>query len=246
MGVMTADAFPVIGLIACSVLEREIVLLSRNTTHIRASEWFDIGLHDQPDRLRTVLQEAIDGMDEQNDLDAIVLAYGLCGCGIAGLRARRHPIVIPRAHDCITLFMGSKERYAEHQQTSPFCYYYTPGWNRNRRVPGPEKLECLRQELSERFDPEDVEFLIETEQEHWSRYDTAVFLDLGTADAESEADYARQCAEWLNWRFSRIQGDPGLLRDLIFGRWDVSRFQKVMPGQRLIHSPDDQIVRAEF
>ena len=49
-------------------------------------------------------------------------------------------------------------------------------------------------------------------------HDTATYLDLGTADAPSEADYARQCAEWLGWKFEHLPGDPSLLRDLLWGR----------------------------
>ena len=33
------------------------------------------------------------------------------------------------------MFLGSKEAYAAHQRSCPSCYYYTPGWNRARRVP---------------------------------------------------------------------------------------------------------------
>ena len=49
-------------------------------------------------------------MDARTDIEAIVLAYGLCGRGTAGLRPLRHKLVIPRAHDCITVFMGNCKR----------------------------------------------------------------------------------------------------------------------------------------
>ena len=90
------------------------------------------------------LQDNLDDVDARTDIEAVVLAYGLCGRGTVGLRPLRHQLVIPRAHDCITVFMGSKEAYADHQRRCPTCYYYTPGWNRARRVPGPEMMETLR------------------------------------------------------------------------------------------------------
>jgi hypothetical protein len=141
--------------------------------------------------------------------------------------------------------MGSKEKYAAHQRACPSCYYYTPGWNRNRRVPGPEKLAALRTELAKKFEPDDVEFLIETERAQWAMHDTATYLDLGTDDAESEADYAKQCAGWLGWKFERIRGEATLLHDLLWGNWDEPRFQIIQPGQRLGHAPDESIMRAE-
>jgi hypothetical protein len=236
---------PRIGLLACSVFEREIELHARDARNIVETRFFEMGLHDRPDELRATLQNAVNAFDARDDIDAVVLAYGLCGCGTAGLRASRHRIVIPRAHDCITVFMGSKERYAEQQAKCPSCYYYTPGWNRGRRVPGPDRLEALKTDLSARFDEDDVEFLLETEREQWALHNTALYLDLGTDEAEKEADYARQCADWLGWKFERMRGDAALLRDLLGGNWDAARFQIIEPGSKLAHSVDLSIMRSE-
>jgi len=236
---------PKIALLACSVFEQEIALLTRGAEHLVETRWFEMGLHDRPDNLRSTLQEALEAVDARTDIEAIVLAYGLCGRGTAGLRPLRHKLVIPRAHDCITIFMGSKEAYAEHQHRCPTCYYYTPGWNRNRRVPGPEKLEALKAELAKKFDADDIEFLLETEREQWAMHDTATYLDLGTDDAESEAAYAKKCADWLGWKFERQRGDPKLLRDLLWGNWDDARFQIIEPGMQLGQSADENILRVE-
>jgi hypothetical protein len=237
---------PRVALLACAVFEKEIALLSQNAVHIAETQWFEMGLHDQPDQLRVTLQGALDALDAREDIQAVALAYGLCGCGTAGLRAGRHRIVIPRTHDCIAIFMGSKESYAAHQRACPSCYYYTPGWNRNRRVPGPEKLAALREELLKRFDEDNVDFLMETEREQWAQHDRVTYLDLGTDDAETEAEYARSCAEWLGWKFERIKGEAALLRDLLWGNWgDQGRFQIIEPGEELAHSPDERIMRAK-
>jgi hypothetical protein len=241
----SATGAPRIALLACSVFEREIALYGRGARHIAETRFFEMGLHDRPDHLRATLQENLDAMDARTDIDAVVLAFGLCGRGTAGLRPLRHKLVIPRAHDCITLFMGSKEAYAEHQRRCPTCYYYTPGWNRGRRVPGPEKLEAMRAELSAKFDAEDVEFLVKTEREQWALHDTATYLDLGTDDAKAQSDYARKCADWLGWKFEHLHGDPALLRDLLWGNWDENRFQLIDPGMQLGHAPDESILRAE-
>jgi hypothetical protein len=232
-------------LLACNVFEQEINLHARGATHIVETRFFEMGLHDHPDQMRALLQKNLTALEARPDIEAVALAYGLCGLGTAGLQPQRHKLVIPRAHDCITVFLGSKEKYAEHQRRCPGCYYYTPGWNRNRRVPGPEKLAALRAELGKKFGPDDVEFLLEAEREQWAQHNTATYLDLGTADAETEAAYARRCADWLGWKFERLPGDARLLRDLLWGNWDAARFQIVAPGQRLGHSPDESILRVE-
>lgn len=240
------SVLPRIALLACSVFEREIALLTVGSTHVVETRFFEMGLHDRPDHLRRTLQGAVDAVDSRDDIDAIVLAYGLCGLGTAGLRARRHRLVIPRGHDCITVFLGSKEHYSAQQSACPSCYYYTPGWNRGRRVPGPDKIEALRAELLKRFDAEDVEYLIDVERSQWALHDTVTYIDLGTEDAESEAAYAKRCADWLGWRFERVKGNPALLHDLLHGRWEESdRFQIIEPGHQLAHSADTNIMRVE-
>jgi hypothetical protein len=240
-----ASKAPRIALLACGVFEREIALHGRGAGHIAETRFFEMGLHDRPDHLRSMLQTNLNQVDARTDIEAVALAYGLCGRGVAGLRPLRHRLVIPRAHDCITVFLGSKEAYAEHRRRCPTAYYYSPGWNRGRRVPGPERLESLRAEFAAKFDSEEVEFLLESERGLWAQHDTATYVDLGTDDSVSEAEYARKCADWLGWKFEHLRGDPTLLRDLLWGRWDEKRFQIIEPGMQLGHAPDESILRSE-
>lgn len=232
-----------IGLLACRVFEDEIALHGAGLPHIVETRFLEIGLHDHPDSLRKALQSEIDRFDECDGIDAVVLAYALCGRGTAGLRAGRHRLVIPRGHDCITVFMGSKEKFACQQAACPDSYYFTPGWMRANRTPGPERLAAQRAELSEKFDPDDVEFLLESEKANWAQHGRAVYLDLGTPGADESAAAAGQSAASLGWKFERIPGDPSLLRDLLSGRWDDERFQVIEPGARLDHAPDERIFR---
>lgn len=236
---------PPIALIACEVFQSEITMLTAGATHILTTRMLEIGLHDKTDEMRVILQREIAALDERDDITAIVLAYGLCGLGTAGLRAGRHPLVIARAHDCITVFLGSKDVYADRQLACPGCYHYTPGWNRARRVPGPDRLDALRADFLRRFDPEDVDFLLDSEKMMWESYNTASFIDLGTPESAREAAYTKGCADFLGWKFEHLREDPTLLRDLLWGNWDEARFQTIQPGQQLAHSPDDQVMRAQ-
>jgi len=242
---MVEPSPPKIVLIACRVFEAEIAMLGGNAPHVVVTRFLEVGLHDHPDGLRKALQCEIDTIDSRDDIDAVVLAYALCGRGTAGLRAGRHRLVIPRGHDCITVFMGDKDKFACQQAAAPDSYYYTPGWMQANRTPGPDRLEALRAELSKKFDPDDVDFLVETEKSNWAQHGRAVYLDLGTPGADAKAREAESAAESLGWKFERIKGDPTLLRDLIAGHWDDERFQIVEPGGILQHSPDSRIFRQQ-
>lgn len=235
---------PRIALLACRVFEAEITIHGGNAPHIVLTKYLEIALHDRSDHLRASLQREIDALDARDDIDAIVLAYALCGLGTTGIRAGKHPLIIARGHDCMTMFIGSKEAFASQQAASPDSFYYTPGWMQANRTPGPARLEAMRAELSQRFDdPEDVEFLLESEKAHWAQHGKAVFLDLGTSGADDHARRAATDAAALGWKFERIPGNPSLLRDLLTGPWDNERFQMIEPGCILQHSPDSHIFR---
>jgi len=112
------------------------------------------------------------------------------------------------------------------------------------RCPDHRRLESLRAEYSEKFEPDDVEFLIESTKANWAQHGRAVYLDLGTPGADEKAAEAEAAAKALGWKFERIPGDPSLLKDLLSGRWDSERFQIVEPGATLDHSTDDKIFRS--
>ena len=76
--------------------------------------------------------------------DAILMGYALCSNGLVGLKADNVPLVLPRAHDCITLFLGNKEKYLDYFQSNPGVYFKTSGWiERGEQLEqlGPESIQ---------------------------------------------------------------------------------------------------------
>src|SRR5512145_3012711 len=104
-------------LIGCEVFLRELCAAIAESPNAIDPEFLEIGLHNEPGRLRGALQARIDAAGD--GCEAVLLAYGLCGNGLAGLRAGRVPLVIPRAHDCCTILLGSRAAYEEHFGRSP-------------------------------------------------------------------------------------------------------------------------------
>ena len=97
-------------IICCDVLEGEINYILSGTEHSYDIVYTKKAEHEKPDELRVRIQALI---DDSSGFDAILLGYGLCGNTIAGLRVREIPVVVPRAHDCCTLFLGSRKRFNE-------------------------------------------------------------------------------------------------------------------------------------
>jgi len=240
----SAEPQPDIAVIACRVLEDEIEALSRGAAHIVRREYLEVGLHDQPTGLRTLLAGAVGRAEDDPRVQRVVLVYGLCGLALVDISPRRCPLVVARAHDCITLFLGSKERYAATMRDAPGTYWYSPGWNKARRVPGPEREAQLRKEYTAKFGEEDAEALLEMERAAFAQHSTAGYSDLGLPGNEESRRYAEQCARSLGWRFQDHPGDSSLLRDLLHGPWDNDRFLTVHPGERIAHSTDADIMKA--
>ena len=120
-----------IAISGCMVMNREISHLVADSRHVVRVWWLRQGLHDTPDILRTELQLAIDAIERENEklpenlrFEAVVLAYGLCSNGVIGLRSRSLPVVVPRCDDCISLFLGSADRYRALFQKLPGVYWY--------------------------------------------------------------------------------------------------------------------------
>jgi hypothetical protein len=115
--------------IACEVTFREICMAAARSVNLVDLEFLTQGYHDNPDIGRARLQEKIDSLP-QGRYDAVLLVYALCNNMLVGLRARDIPVVFPRAHDCITFFMGSKERYARYfGNTQALTTTHPAGWS---------------------------------------------------------------------------------------------------------------------
>lgn len=110
-------------LISCEVLYREMCAEVARAPHQVDVEFLPKGLHDLGGKPMAVeVQKVIDAVPAGR-YDAIVMGYGLCGNGLAGIEARHTRIVLPRTHDCIALLMGSRRTYQQYFDTHPGTYY---------------------------------------------------------------------------------------------------------------------------
>ena len=235
----------IIAVISCGVMEPEVRHFAAGRPQIRRLEFLPQGLHEDPGRMRVELQAAVDRAEADPAIEAIVLVYGLCSRGVENLRHDRCPLVIARAHDCVTLFLGDKDRYAAYQQAHPGTFWYQPGWIRGRATPGPEREARLRKEYAEKFGEDDVEYLLEMDRAGFAHYSRAVYVGLGLGQPEQDVAHTQACAACQGWSFEQVSGDPALLRALLEGDWDARRFLVVPPRHVIRLTADDDIIRAE-
>lgn len=107
----------------------ELSCLQASCKNLLDVTYLQYGDHENPDDLRGALQACIDITDQSGEhYDAIVLAYGLCGGGICGVKSTRFPVIVPRAHDCATLVLGSHARYRKVFEEDDSAFLFVPGW----------------------------------------------------------------------------------------------------------------------
>ena len=230
-------------IIACHVLWRELCYYASQSRNVFDFHFLEQGLHCTPDILRKELQEAIDGV--VGEYSAILIGYGLCSNGIEGIVARNTRLVVVRGHDCITHLLGSKERYRQYFDEHPGTYWYTPGWIDTASQPGKERYEQTYQSYVEKYGEDNAQYLMEMEQGWFKEYSNAAYTDLCFGENDHYKDYTRQCAKWLNWKYDELQGDPKLLKRFVDSDWNPDDFLIVEPGQRIVASYDEGIIKAE-
>ncbi len=238
--------------IACDVLMREVYHACAESPHVAEAALLPYGLHDTPSQLRERLQKEIDAADS-SDCDAIVLAYALCSRGAVGLVARSKPLIIPRAHDCITLLLGSRKRYAEEFNSHPGTYYYSPGWiehNKDGNIrqgyiseEEEKHKEARFAEYAEKYGEDNARYLLEMESQWQQHYSRAALIDVGIGNIELYRATTKRLAEERGWEFAELKGDRSLINKLIFGEWDDD-FLRVEPGMRIAETFDERIIRA--
>jgi hypothetical protein len=193
------------------------------------------------------MQRAIDQVDP-NRYDAILLAYGLCNNGICGLHAAA-PIVVPRAYDCITLFLGSKEKYRQYFDTRPDAMFVSAGTLNQKAnyslFNGIGQREKMRREFLEKYDEEDVEYLMEIWNNPLKSYRRIGFINDAIGDIDKNRNIARRIAADLDWGFEEFQGNMDLFHRLLSGDWDEDSFLVIRPGETIMPSYTETILRSE-
>jgi hypothetical protein len=215
-------------------MQREAYFCSARSKNVIDIVLMQQGLHDEPDKLRSEVQKAL---ERTNDFqgrayDASLLGYGLCSNGIVGLKAKI-PVVVPRGHDCITLLLGSKDRYQQYFVTHRGVYWYSSGWIEAGNMPGRQRYEQTLKEYKEKYGQDNAAYLMETEQSWLKEYNWAAYVDWGFANSDKDKEYTKQCAEFLGWKYDQLKADPSLMQRLVDGNWNNEEFLTVQPGQKI-------------
>jgi hypothetical protein len=204
-------------IIACKTICDEVESL-RGDIEVEYCEGF---LHDTPEKLRDTLNERIAATAGDG---TILLAYGRCSNGTAGLEAGRHRLVLPAVDDCIAILLGSRMAYKREFAEHPGTYYYTRGWVEELEDPYREYLKMIP-----RMGEEKARRVAHMMLEAYSR---VAIIDTGTYDLAKCESYVQTVADFYGLPVHRLPGSLRLLEKLLRGPHD-GEFMIVEPGEIL-------------
>jgi hypothetical protein len=239
-------------IIACKILFREISLLSAQCTNYLDVTYVRQKLHNTPKKLKNAIQAEIDSIESGKDIhtsyppnnedfDAILLGYGLCSNCIEGVKSHKYPLIVPRAHDCITLFLGSKEKYKDYFFNNKGTYWYNKGWIENAPMPGEIHHEALLKEYTLKYGKVAEDMVAHAED--WREgYNTAAFIRWSEIGTPYYEQYTKDCADYIGWDYRVVEGDSSLIKDFLNGNWSDDRFLVVPPNKEILPSYDDNVI----
>ena len=252
---LNAKTFKFIG---CEIFYREACYLAAIGPNQVDLEFLAKGLHDlETADMVEKIQAIIDATEEsQKTFDAIMLGYARCNDGLVGVQARSLPLVIPKAHDCITMFFGSRKGYLDFFNANPGTYYETTGWiERNNTSEGQIERPAYGREgvmaklgLTESYEElvikhgkENADYIIETLGGWEKAYRRICYLEMGICDETPFIEFSRNRANEKGWDFELHKGNLTILQRLFLGQWDED-FLIVQPGQKIIARNDEEVL----
>lgn len=236
-------------LIACNALLRELCHVVSRSPNIFDLDFNELDAHRHSESLRALIQHKIDAADGAG-YDAILLGYGLCGNATAGVRAGSTRVVIPRAHDCCTLLLGSRQEFKRRFRDNPSQPFSSTGYGERAAAPFHEGLEGgpsdpVYREYVEKYGEENARYICEAMSAPAHARNRIVFIDVPETAHLGAAERCRTRARSEGREFVGLPGSLELLRRLVDGEWGED-FLVLEPGERCAGVYDwDQVIRAE-
>jgi hypothetical protein len=194
-------------ILACSIMRTELeeVCSGDDEIEIRCLEQ---ALHRTPQLMTGRIQAEIDAVSGY--AGRIVLGYGLCSNGLVGVVARKQSIVIPRCHDCIALFLGSKASYDALFEKIPGTYYLTPGWIEEKKDP----LGIVQDDYAPRVGTENAIWVMQEELKHYTHI---ALISSGLIDIEPYRRRAMENASFFGKEYLELTGNLDYFRKMARG-----------------------------
>lgn len=205
-----------IKIIACEVMQEELCGIKAKQDI--EFEFISMGLHVHPKKLNSELQRRL---DQSAGFDKVILAFGLCGGAARDLKASDSPLIIPRVHDCIPLFLGSSKRYEQFSKEERGTFYLSCGWMITEK-----NILSEHQRITKKHGEKKALRIL---SQMYDSYQRVLFIQTGCQAEEETLRESRKIAELLVLRHEVVPGDSMYLNKLVNGPWCQDEFIHIAP-----------------
>lgn len=235
--------------IYCEVLEEYIMSAYKGAPFECIFDKIPKDMHTNPVLLNKELKKRLSAADKipttpnADGIDGVILGIALCGGALEGIFSLNHRLIIPKAHDCISFFLGSGKRYNElFYKYGGKAFWFTTSFLKQDYLPTKKHFSKLKSEYIEKFDEESADYLIETEIDSLSQYKYIVKIDnLDKPDIEL-AKAAKECESEYGWKLCEFSTDLSLFNAILNGNWNEEDFLIVPAGKTVIKTNDKNII----
>ena len=216
-------------LVACAMMEDEVLAAWEKYGRGMAIRWVDRGYHEKPEVLRARLQEMIDEA-EADGATQVILAIGLCGNGAVGLVARNAKLVLPRFDDCVNMMLQCGNRTCRGLAQAGIMYL-TRGWAHDATM-----ITGQREVYVRKYGERRANRLMKA---MWGAYKAVAIIDNGCYELDDVREYADVCAEAIGVDVRIDPGSNEVMDKLLSGQWD-SDILVCEPGRAIVQEDFEQ------
>lgn len=160
---------------------------------------------------RTATTNLSPGDEINQNLENIIIVFGLCGKGAAGIGSSSSRVIIPRFDDCVNMMLCPEKREKRAYMKAGITYL-TRGWTEDKGSLLSIYNECLER-YGEKRGRKAFKLMYDS-------YTLAAVIDDGCYDLEPVEEYARKTSELLGLDICTVDGSIHVFEKLLSGNWD--------------------------
>jgi Protein of unknown function (DUF1638). len=207
-------------IIACEVMKEEI--LSMGSIKDVEFEFVSMDFHLYPKKLKVELQNII---DRSNGYNRIILAFGLCGGASNGLKANDSTLIIPKVHDCISVFLYDSTKCVCDFKKEKGTFYLSSGWMITEK-----SILSDHKKILEKYGEKKAFSILKRMYEDYKK---VLFIKTGSSSENEVIAQSKEIANLFDAKYEIIKGKTDFIEKILKGPWDDKNFINIAPGELL-------------
>ncbi|HHU31586.1 MAG: DUF1638 domain-containing protein [Zhaonellaceae bacterium] len=171
-------------------------------------------LHRSPEKLHAEIQQLL---NETNGYELIILGFGLCGNALNDIKTTNCPVIMPRIHDCVPVFLGSKAKYETLHKENMRTFYYV------------SSMDMVREDYERSLAKYGLNKSKRLFAAMFKNYNRFLYIHTNNSRNNKAYEEVQNFASIVELPCDEIKGSLDYLEKLINGPWDKEQFITIPP-----------------